>query len=161
MDTSNVTNPGRLEDCLPEFGNEQPKPQGYPASVSVLVLNDKRQVLLVKRADTGDWCAPGGKLEYGEHLYEGADRELWEETRAVIAGRWVHAFFKTGNNWHGAPFVGLYLAGWLNTDFADKVRNAEPEKHTEMQWFDIKDVPVNTWDRQAVVGFLDTCGMVR
>ena len=37
----------------------------------------------------------------------------------------------------------------------------EPNKHTEMQWFDLKDVPGNTWDRQAVVGFLDTCGMVR
>lgn len=158
MDTSNLTKPGRLEDCLPEFANEQPKPQGYPASVSVLVLNDKRQVLLVKRADTGDWCAPGGKLEYGEHLYEGARRELREECNALV-GNFVHAFFTTGNNWNGAPFVVLYLASWLRTGC--KVRNMEPEKHTEMQWFDIKDVPGNTWDRQAVVGFIDTCGMVR
>ena len=46
----------------------------------VLVVNDKDQVLLQKRSDTGEWCVPGGALEPGETYKEAAIRELSEET---------------------------------------------------------------------------------
>lgn len=37
------------------------------------------RVLLIRRADTGDWALPGGTLEWGETLRECAKRELYEE----------------------------------------------------------------------------------
>lgn len=45
----------------------------------VLVENDKGQVLLQKRSDTGEWCVPGGALEPFETYKEAAARELFEE----------------------------------------------------------------------------------
>jgi 8-oxo-dGTP diphosphatase len=35
--------------------------------------------LLIRRADTGTWCLPGGTLEWGETLRLALDRELEEE----------------------------------------------------------------------------------
>ncbi|MBX3192749.1 MAG: NUDIX hydrolase [Labilithrix sp.] len=35
--------------------------------------------LLIRRADTGTWCLPGGTLEWGETLRVALDRELEEE----------------------------------------------------------------------------------
>ncbi len=49
------------------------------AGVSVIVINDKNQILLQKRSDTGDWGVIGGALELKESLEEAAERELFEE----------------------------------------------------------------------------------
>ena len=45
----------------------------------VLITNDKNQVLLQRRSDTGEWCIPGGSLEVGETYIEAATREVREE----------------------------------------------------------------------------------
>lgn len=51
---------------------------------SGIIVNERKQVLIVKRSDTDDflpgyWEFPGGGLEYGEHPDEGIKRELFEE----------------------------------------------------------------------------------
>lgn len=46
----------------------------------VLVYDDNGQVLLVKHKHDGLWHLPGGGVEVGETLQEGAVRELLEET---------------------------------------------------------------------------------
>jgi ADP-ribose pyrophosphatase YjhB (NUDIX family) len=38
------------------------------------------RILLVKRADDGTWCLPGGRVEIGESVEAGAIREFAEET---------------------------------------------------------------------------------
>ncbi len=51
----------------------------------VLIENDKGQVLLQKRSDTGQWCVPGGALEPGETYIEAATRELKEEVGITVS----------------------------------------------------------------------------
>src|SRR4051812_42764469 len=50
--------------------------------------------VLIRRADTGTWCLPGGTLEWGETLAVGLGRELEEEAGIVehevlrVLGAW-------------------------------------------------------------------------
>lgn len=46
----------------------------------VAVARDpKGRIVLIRRGDTGEWCFPGGTLEWGETLREMLPRELKEE----------------------------------------------------------------------------------
>ena len=57
-----------------------------PKPTATLILPRKNQVLLVRRAfepAKGSWSLPGGFLELGETLEEGAKRELKEETNLM------------------------------------------------------------------------------
>ena len=46
---------------------------------TVIVMNDRNEILLQLRTDTGTWGFIGGGMELGESLEETAARELWEE----------------------------------------------------------------------------------
>lgn len=63
--------------------------------VGAIVINDGK-VLLVERGvapSKGVWAIPGGGLNLGETIQEGAEREVLEETGIIIkAGSPVYAF---------------------------------------------------------------------
>lgn len=48
--------------------------------VTVLLINEKEEILVEKRADNGLYCLPGGSLDLDETVLEGMHRELQEET---------------------------------------------------------------------------------
>jgi 8-oxo-dGTP pyrophosphatase MutT (NUDIX family) len=50
---------------------------------TILVVNEKREILFQHRSDTLDWGLPGGSMELSETLEEVASRELKEETGLV------------------------------------------------------------------------------
>jgi 8-oxo-dGTP pyrophosphatase MutT (NUDIX family) len=45
------------------------------------VVLDGDRLLLVRRADTGEWTPVAGIVEPGEHSADTAEREVWEEAR--------------------------------------------------------------------------------
>jgi 8-oxo-dGTP pyrophosphatase MutT (NUDIX family) len=45
------------------------------------VVVDGDRLLLVRRADTGEWTPVAGIVEPGEHSADTAEREVWEEAR--------------------------------------------------------------------------------
>ena len=61
-------------------------PQQPLVGVGAVIVEDGR-VLLIKRGKApllGEWSIPGGMLELGETLREGAEREALEETGLVV-----------------------------------------------------------------------------
>lgn len=55
--------------------------------VDAAVFNPDGELLLIQRRDNGRWAMPGGLVEIGQTIAEGALRELWEE--AGLRGRVV------------------------------------------------------------------------
>lgn len=53
--------------------------------ICAAVRTPEGEWILIRRADTGEWCFPGGTLEWGETLKQGLARELEEEAGIVDA----------------------------------------------------------------------------
>ena len=53
------------------------------AAAAVLIINDKNEILLQKRADNSLWGYPGGSMELGESFIECARREAFEESGII------------------------------------------------------------------------------
>ncbi len=68
--------PGYIRSLRLKLGN-RPLMQ---CGASVIVENDKGEILLMKREDNGMWCYPGGAMELYEDTADAARRELREET---------------------------------------------------------------------------------
>lgn len=52
-------------------------------TIDAIILNDKREVLLIKRKNEpfkGFWALPGGFVDYGEKVEDAVIREVKEET---------------------------------------------------------------------------------
>lgn len=52
----------------------------HSVSVAAVVVDGAGRVLVIRRADNGEWQIPGGVLERGERLDAGVAREVLEET---------------------------------------------------------------------------------
>ena len=47
---------------------------------SAAIFDEQSRILLTRRADNGQWCLPGGRMESGESAAEACEREVFEET---------------------------------------------------------------------------------
>ena len=60
----------------------------YPkVGIGVMIQNDFGEMLLGLRKNShgaGEWCFPGGHLEFGETIFQTAKREVKEETDLEI-----------------------------------------------------------------------------
>ena len=60
------------------------KPVTPLVGCDVFVLNEKSEVLLIKRADNGKWALPGGCHDLGETPKACAERECREESGYIV-----------------------------------------------------------------------------
>ena len=110
---------------------------------TVIVLNDKGEILLNRRSDTGTWGIPGGSMELGEELEETAARELYEETglrlkkaRLIDVFSGEKCYFKYPNGDETYCIICLYEAIevegeiWINDD-----------ESTELGFFSFRKLP--------------------
>jgi ADP-ribose pyrophosphatase YjhB (NUDIX family) len=62
------------------YGNRLGKQGKVRLGCCAVIFDERRRVLLTRRADNGLWCLPGGAVESGESVAEACEREIWEET---------------------------------------------------------------------------------
>lgn len=111
---------------------------------SVIIVNEKQQVLMLRRTDNDCWCFPGGAIELGESVEEAAKREVYEETGieitnvsifGVFSGEKLHYIYPNGDEVYVVDVV--YFTRVVNT----KVTIDEESK--DFQFFDIHNLPEN------------------
>ncbi|MEU6725445.1 NUDIX domain-containing protein [Nonomuraea wenchangensis] len=108
-----------------------------------LILIEDGKILMLLRANTGfadgSWSVPGGCLDAGETLPEGAAREAREELGIVIdpadlafAGLCHHA------DPDGQARIGVFFAA---ARWTGEPVNAEPDRCDKLDWFALDDLP--------------------
>ena len=115
-----------------------------------VMIKDGNKVLLGHRAknrlDTGgiyepdSWTFPGGKQEYDETIFEGAIREVKEETNLDINDLEVFgALDDFGTDRH---YITLHI---IAHSCSGDLKIMEPTKEDEWKWFDLNELPSNLY----------------
>jgi 8-oxo-dGTP pyrophosphatase MutT (NUDIX family) len=125
-----------LEQIEPLRATVFAHPAPFPVS-DAAIIDDRGQILLIRRADNGLWAMPGGGLEVGETPAQGAVREALEETGvacepAALVGVYDSRFCGTPS------FYQLYQFSFLCRPLPD-VKEIDPPSHAheilEKGWF--------------------------
>lgn len=117
---------------------EKPVPR---IGLGVLITNGQGQILFSQRLGQhahGTWCAPGGWLEFGETIEEGAIRETREETGLEIDNIKIITFTQDFHKEENKHVVTFFVTGRV---CGGSLTNPEPEKHTPWEWHDIDNLP--------------------
>ncbi|PLS84587.1 MAG: ADP-ribose pyrophosphatase [Actinobacteria bacterium] len=111
------------------------------AGVGAIVVDGGRVLLLRrnKEPEAGLWGIQGGAVEFGETVEAAARRELEEELGVGceivgLLGVTDHILPEEGAHWVSPVFLAKIGPGGTP-------RNAEPEKHSEIGWFDLDGLP--------------------
>lgn len=120
---------------------------------TILVLNEKQEILFQHRSDTHDWGLPGGSMELNETLEEVATRELNEETGletdqfelvGVCSG--PKFFFKYPNGDEMHSVINLFHAKQVQGTLA-----MNDGESLEVQYFSRADLPTDIESRAQVL----------
>ncbi|MBE5830876.1 MAG: NUDIX domain-containing protein [Butyrivibrio sp.] len=117
----------------------------------VLVENEKGQVLLQQRSDTGEWCVPGGALEPGETYKEAAARELSEEVGIQVKELELFGLYSGDDRMIHYPNGDLVysLAVIFKTkSYTGEISNDDSEV-LEHRFFDRVNIPSNLFSPDA------------
>ena len=89
---------------------EHERALGVRPSVSAVIFDRRRRLLLQQRSDGGQWGLPGGSIEIGESLATAVVREVLEETGLTVTPRRLIGVYSdpslqvirypNGNVWH-------------------------------------------------------------
>ncbi len=76
----------RVRTIRRDYSNDPqaPTPNSVKPATAVAIINDRNEILLLKRRDNEKWTMPGGTLEFTEDLRTCAVREVQEETGYIV-----------------------------------------------------------------------------
>ena len=117
--------------------------------IGVMIL-DGNKILLGHRSknrkDTGGiyeidcWTLPGGKQEYNETFFEGAKREVKEETNLDIDE--LELYSASDDIQPDRHYLTLHI---IARKYSGDLKIMEPTKEDEWRWFDLDNLPENIY----------------
>ncbi len=109
----------------------------------VLIENEKGEVLLQKRSDTGEWCVPGGALEPGETYIEAATRELSEEVGIKVSDLKLFGLYSGDDreiHYPNGDVVYSLSVIFITKSFTGEISNSDLEV-LDHRFFDKNSIP--------------------
>ena len=115
------------------------------SAIFPIIINESRQVLLAKRANTGymdgKWDFAGsGHVDENETATQAVVREAKEELGILIDSaniKFAHLSHRVGKNGN-RTYYDIYF--WVNSFLGNPII-AEPNKCSELKWFSINYLP--------------------
>jgi 8-oxo-dGTP pyrophosphatase MutT (NUDIX family) len=138
----------RLDEAMSERRRHM-----FSGSVFVVALRGDLEVLMLRRARTGwmdgYWSLPAGGLDAGETLRSAAARELAEEVGLVVEQSVLRHAHVAHSLTEGRDWVGHFFTA---TTWKGEPSLREPDRHDQVQWFCLADLPEPTipYVRQAL-----------
>lgn len=109
---------------------------------SIIIINEKGQMLLGKRTDNLKWGYSGGAIEIDERVEDAAKRELFEETGLtagimelfmINSGPEVHYTYPNGDEVSNIEII------YVCRDYTGELK-PQAEEISELKFFDLKDI---------------------
>lgn len=119
-------------------------------SVTVLVFDAQRRVLLIRHREGGKWVAPGGAIEPYELPADAAVREMWEETGLFVQPARILGVYG-GPEFHW-EYRNRDKVGYVMIVFEANVKGGElvgtEDEVSEMGYFaegELEQLPMAEW----------------
>lgn len=113
--------------------------------IGIMIFKGKKLLLghrVKGKKDTGGiyevdcWTLPGGKQEYGETFFEGAKREVKEETNLDVDD--LEMFSIADDIQPDRHFITIHVIAHKHSG---ELKVMEPTKEDEWKWFDLDNLP--------------------
>jgi ADP-ribose pyrophosphatase YjhB (NUDIX family) len=126
-------------------------------SVNVVVVNDTREILMIRRSDNDNWAVPGGAIDLGESVAQAATRETLEESGITceltgLVGIYSdprHKILYTSNGEVRQEFSIVLTARHLTGT------PTPSDESKEVRWVPAADLPGYTMDRSMRIRIND------
>ena len=115
-------------------------------AASIIIVNEKNQILLGKRTDNHKWGYAGGSIELDEKVEDCARRELFEETGLIAdeieffmvnSGPEVHYVYPNGDEVSNIEII------YVCRKYHGELKRQE-EEIEELKFFNIAEVEMDT-----------------
>ena len=110
--------------------------------VGVMIENKKGEILMGSRLTlvAGEWCCPGGSLEFGESALMAAKREVKEETNLDVSKLELISVIEEKRyiKINGSHYL---VVGFKAGEYSGELKLTEPDKFKEWKWFSLNNLP--------------------
>jgi len=110
--------------------------------VGIMIENEKGEVLMGSRFAPiiGEWCCPGGSLEFGESALMAAKREVKEETDLDVSQLELISVIEEKRyiKVNGRHYL---VVGFKAGKYSGELKLTEPDKFKEWRWFSLDNLP--------------------
>ena len=129
--------------------------------VSCAIFNRNSQILLIKRRNPpfqGKWSRPGGKLNFGESVFQCGKREVFEETGLEVDILQVNDIIDAILPEQDTQFVVINLLAKISNINNDQIQANDDAEYAQWTSFDqfpsdsectdqLRKISVNAWNK--------------